>query len=300
MILPWLWAVFTVTASLAQTARNASQRHLTGILGTVGATHVRFLFGLPFALIFLALVLTATGRALPSPNLATLLWTASGGVSQIFATALMLAAMRERSFVVTIAYTKLEPVLVALFGLAFLGDKPTLAMAVAILVATAGVMIMSWPKAGQAGEAGWSWRPAAMGCASAALFGYSAIGFRGGILSLGEPNFVVAATTTLCLGLTIQTALLTTWLAATDRKVLAAIFRAWKPSLFAGFMGAFASQFWFLGFAVTEAARVRTLALVEVIFAQVVTRKIFRQGVSLREGLGMGLIVVGVVLLLNA
>ena len=38
--------------------------------------------------------------------------------------------------------------------------------------------------------------------------------------------------------------------------------------MLAGFMGAFASQFWFLAFALTAAANVRTLALVEVLFAQ--------------------------------
>ena len=43
-----LWAVFTLIAAAAQTARNAMQRELTATLGTVGATHVRFLFGFPF------------------------------------------------------------------------------------------------------------------------------------------------------------------------------------------------------------------------------------------------------------
>ena len=48
-----LWAVFTLIAAAAQTARNAMQRELTASLGTVGATHVRFLFGFPFAILFL-------------------------------------------------------------------------------------------------------------------------------------------------------------------------------------------------------------------------------------------------------
>ena len=52
MATPWLWAVFTVIAAFAQTLRNAMQRELTTSLGTIGATHVRFLFGLPFVLFF--------------------------------------------------------------------------------------------------------------------------------------------------------------------------------------------------------------------------------------------------------
>ena len=122
-----LWAVFTLIAAAAQTARNAMQRELTATLGTVGATHVRFLFGFPFALVFLAGVLFVTGDALPRPTLAFWPWIVDGLLAQIAATALMLAAMNDRSFVVTIAYIKTEPVQVALFGFLLLGDKVTLA-----------------------------------------------------------------------------------------------------------------------------------------------------------------------------
>src|SRR3954454_13090870 len=139
----WLWAVFTIVAAAAQTVRNAAQRELTTRLGTVGATHVRFLFGFPFALLFLAGVLIASGRGLPEPKLSFWPWVLDGALAQIAATALMLAAMGERSFVVTIAYIKTEPVQVALFGLIFLGEHLTLPVAIAVVVATAGVLVMS-------------------------------------------------------------------------------------------------------------------------------------------------------------
>src|SRR5262245_60888461 len=140
---PWLWVVFTLIAAAAQTIRNATQRSLTATLGTVGATHVRFLFGLPFSLIFLAGVAFVVGRALPTPNLIYVPWLIAGSGFQIGATALMLAAMGERSFVVTIAYIKTEPIQVALFGLILLGDKVTPLMALAIVIATLGVVVMS-------------------------------------------------------------------------------------------------------------------------------------------------------------
>ena len=301
LIAPHLWAVFTLIASAAQTLRNATQRGLTGTLGTAGATHVRFLFGLPFGVAFLALALAVTGLPLPTLSASALGWTALGGLSQIAATALMLAAMRTRSFVVATAYIKTEPVLVALFALVILGEKPTPLTVLAILVATAGVLLVSWPKAGADSAAGAAqdWRPALLGIAAAACFALSAVGFRGGVRALGTPSFVVAASTVLALGLGIQTALITLWLALFDRPGLAAIFRAWRPSLAAGFLGAFASQFWFLGFALASVAQVRTLALVEVIFAQILSRNIFRQGATRREYAGIGLIVAGVVLLLN-
>ena len=296
---PWLWAVFTVIAAAAQTVRNATQRELIGKLGTVGATHVRFLFGLPFACLFLLGVILVGGAALPHPGLVFWPWVLTGALLQIAATALMLAAMGERSFVVAIAYIKTEPIPVALFGLVFLGDHVTPSMAVAILLATCGVVLMSL-KSGVSSGALRDVVPTVLGLSAGACFALSAIGYRGAILSLHEPNFVMAATFTVTIGLAVQTALLTGWLALRDRAVLDAIFRAWRPSLFAGFMGAFASQFWFLGFATATAASVRTLALVEVLFAQAISHFVFRQPVSAREGAGIVLIVVGVALLVWA
>jgi drug/metabolite transporter (DMT)-like permease len=290
-----LWIPFTLLAAAGQTARNAMQRELTAALGTVGATHVRFLFGFPFALVFLAGVLMATGLPLPAPPLVFWPWVLLGAGAQILATALMLATMNDRSFVVTIAYIKTEAVQAAVFGLIFLGDALTWPMLAAILIATAGVVAMSLKGRG-AVEGGY--KPVLLGLAAGAMFAVSAVGYRGAILSLGLPNFVLAATFTLAVGLVLQAALLTLYLAVRDRAVLMAIARAWRPSLFAGFMGATASQFWFLAFALTSVANVRTLALVEVLFAQVVSYFMFKQKITAREALGMALIVAGVALLI--
>jgi drug/metabolite transporter (DMT)-like permease len=288
-----LWAVFTLIAAASQTARNAMQRELTATLGTAGATHVRFLFGFPFAVIFLAVVWQFSGQPLPQPAPGFWLWVVWGAFAQIAATALMLMAMGERSFVVAIAYIKTEPVQVALFGLLVLGDKLTLPIALAVLIATAGVMVMSLRSATAAQNDA---RPMLVGVFAGTMFALSAIGYRGAILTL-QADFVMAATFTLVVGLILQAASLSAYLAWRDIEVLRAIFRAWKPSLLAGFMGAFASQFWFLAFAIATAASVRTLALVEVLMAQAVSKFIFKQPTTPREAVGIVLIVAGVMLL---
>jgi drug/metabolite transporter (DMT)-like permease len=293
-----LWVVFTLIAAAAQTVRNAAQRELTAKLGTVGATHVRFLFGAPFSLLFLIGVLVYSGAPVPKPTLAYWPWIVVGLAAQVTATALMLAAMNDRSFVVTIAYIKTEPVQVALFGFVLLGDKVTPLLAVAILIATAGVVVMSIkPGAAQAG----GMKPTLLGLVSGGCFGLSAIGYRGAILNLeGANDFVLSATYTLFVGLVLQAILLSAFLAVRDFGVLKAIFRAWRLSLFAGFMGALASQFWFLAFAIATAASVRTLALVEVLFAQGISKFIFKQPTSARELAGIALVVFGVGLLVWA
>jgi drug/metabolite transporter (DMT)-like permease len=136
--------------------------------------------------------------------------------------------------------------------------------------------------------------------ASGGALALAVIGFRGAILSLGLPNYVMAATFTLVIGLALQAAALSLYLSLRQPSVMFALLRAWKASLFAGFMGALASQFWFLAFALATAASVRTLALVEVLFAHLVARFAFGQHTSAREGLGMSLVVCGVALLIWA
>jgi drug/metabolite transporter (DMT)-like permease len=291
--LSFLWVIFTLLGAAGQTARNAMQRELTPRLGALGATLVRFLFGFPFALIFLVAVLASTHAALPAMNRDFALWTLLGAATQIGGTALMLMTMEQRSFVVTVAYLKTEPVLVALMGLLFLGDPLTAAMALAITVAMAGVALISVkPQALTGGM-----KPALLGLSSAALFAASAIGYRGAILSLHQTSFVLAATFSLAAGLTLQTLLLLAWLLLFKRGTLKAIAALWRPSLAAGFAGAAASEFWFLAFALATAASVRTLALVDVLFAQGVTRFVFRQKTTAREAAGIVLLLAGAALI---
>ena len=257
---------------------------------------MRFLFGLPFVLIFLVGELIATHATLPTPGLTFWPWVLDGACAQVAATALMLAAMGERSFVVTIAYTKTEPIQVAVFGLVFLGDVLTWPMMVAILIATAGVVIMSTKPGGMVGGV----KPTLIGLASGGMFALSAIGFRGGILSLDSANYITAATFTLAVGIAMQAVLLSLYLVVRNPAVMLSIVRAWRPSLLAGLAGAVASQFWFLAFALATAASVRTLALIEVLFAQLIARFAFGHHTTVREAVGMLLVVCGVGLLLWA
>jgi drug/metabolite transporter (DMT)-like permease len=296
MNLSLLWIPVTLAAAAAQTGRNATQRRLTEKIGTAGATQVRFLYGFPFALLALAGVSLATSEAVPRSNGAFLLYVLAGAMTQILATALMLSAMRERAFSVVTAYTKTEPVQVALFGFLLLGDTLTPLAALAIAVATLGVVVMSMKPGASLTSSGS--KPVIYGVAAGAFFALAAIGFRGAILSLPDGSSLVRATTTLVWGLGLQTGMLLIWLGFFDRKALFASLQAWRPSLGAGFLGALASQFWFLGFALTTAANVRTLALVEVLMAQAVSHRFLAQVTTRRELAGMGMILGGVALLL--
>ena len=282
----------TVGAALAQTVRNAAQRHLIADLGTLGATLVRFLYGLPFAAAWLFAVSAWTGAAMPAPNAAFLGWVLLGAVSQIVATALLLRTMQARNFAVGVAYTKTEILQVAIFGALFLGDPlgaPTLG---AVLCGTLGVLLLS--PAGWL--AGWTTPPALLGLASGGAFALSVVGYRGAALALGDAPFLMAAAYALLVAQLLQTVLLGAWLAARAPGTVTRVLGAWRASLLAGFMGAAASACWFTAFAIEPVAHVRTLGLVELVFSYAVSRRLFRERLARREAGGMALLALGVAL----
>ncbi|MCC6608683.1 MAG: EamA/RhaT family transporter [Burkholderiales bacterium] len=294
----WLWIPVTVWAAFAQTLRNAAQRRLIETLGTLGATLVRFLYGLPFAALWLAVVHGASGDGLPAPNAAFAAWVSLGAVSQMVATALLLQVMAERNFALGVAYSKTEIVQVAIFGLAFLGDPITAAAAFAIACGTVGVLLLAPADRARPIRslvAGWAARPARLGLACGACFALSAVGVRGAALALGAP-FLIAAAYTLLAAQLLQTLLLGGWLAWRDAAVIARVFRAWRASLFAGFMGAAASAGWFTAMAIEPVAHVRTLGLVELLFSAAVSRRYFRERMTGLEIAGVVLLMLGVVI----
>ncbi len=294
-----LWVPVTLAAAFAQTLRNAAQRSLIDSIGAFGAAQVRFLYGLPFALIFWMLVMFMSGESVPgvSPRYLGILAVAS--IVQVLATAMMLQAMRMQSFPVVTALMKTEPIQVALFGFLVNGDRLSLPAWVAIIIATVGVILSSGSQGLlKAGGRRTGLYALATGLAAGAGFAATSVGFQAAIRELETGSALVRSTTTLVWSLGLQTAFLLVWLGLFNRSALIGTFRVWRASLGVGFLGAGASQFWFFGFALTAAANVRTLALVEVLMAYGFSRRFLAYAGRGRELFGMALIVFGVGLLL--
>jgi drug/metabolite transporter (DMT)-like permease len=292
----WLWIPITIGAALTQTARNAAQRHLTPVLGTLGATLVRFLYGLPFALLWLAVVAFTGSYALPATNGPFWVWVVVCSITQIGATALLLRVMKDRNFALGVAYAKTEVIQVALFALVLLGDPVTPGAIVAIAVSMPGVMLLSpvdRKRPLRTLIAGWTTRSALIGIASGALFGLAAVGYRGAALALEGTPFLMQAACTLVAAQALQTVLLGGWLLWRNASIVVRVLQEWRKSLFAGLMGATASACWFTAMAIEPAAHVRTLALIEIFFGYAVSRRFFREHVSRSEVTGMLLLVAG-------
>jgi len=292
----WLWIALSVWAAFAQTLRNTAQRSLTASLGTLGATLVRFLYGLPFALAWLAAVHYWRAEPLPAASWAFLGWVTLGAVAQIAATAFLLLAMEARSFALGVAYSKTEILQIAVFGLVFLGDPISPTTALAVACGTLGVLLLSPADKERPFAAllsGLTTRPALLGLASGAGFAFAAVGYRGAALSL-DGSFLMSAATALAAAQLIQTVLLGGWLLWRSPEVVAGTLRLWRPSLFAGFMGAAASAGWFSAFALQPAAHVRTVGLIELVFSYAVSLKLFREKLSRLELAGMVFLALGI------
>jgi drug/metabolite transporter (DMT)-like permease len=289
----WLWIPLTFWAAFAQTLRNTAQRHVVDDVGTLGATLVRFLFGLPFALIYIAIVWAISGSSLPGVNNTFLGWVFEGAICQILATALLLIVMKDRNFAVGVAYSKTELVQVAVFGAVFLGDPTSLPTVIAIVLATLGVLMLSPMDPAQRLRSmvhGWTTRSALLGFASGAGFALSAVGYRGGALALHGVGFTLAAAYTLVWAMVVQVVLLGGWVLVRNFRTYVAMLSVWRASVAAGLMGAAASAGWFTAMAIEPVAHVRTLGLVELFFSFAVARRFFREHLGGAEIAGAGLL----------
>ncbi len=286
-------------AAMAQTVRNAAQRSLIAEHGTLPATLARFLFGLPFALVYLLALyaLFPGSHAMPKFSWTYFGWIAVGAAFQIAATAALLLAMKGRNFAVAVTLSKTEVLQVALFASIFLHELPTALSLLAMVLATVGVLILSLPASGsRASLAAWASRSAMYGLLCGACFAIASVGFRGAALVLQEPSPWLSGAWGVLWAQTFQSICLGAWVALRNEGGLRPLFKAWRVSFLAGSMGAAASLAWFTAYAMQGAAEVRTLGMVEVVFSYLVSRRLFREPMRRSEKLGMLLMLLGLVL----
>lgn len=298
-----LWIGFTIAAAFFQNLRSAMQKHLQGKLSTLGAAYVRFVYALPVAALYFYGVIYFTGQPLPQLHQQFLIYVLLGGVCQIMFTVFLLWLFSFHNFAVGTTFSKLETIMVAIFGLLLLGDKVTPVVAFAIALSAGGLVVLS---AGQS-RLSWSrlgaglWRiPTLIGLACAAWLGASVVFFRGASLSLQLDNFMVAASCTLLAALLLQTAIMGAFMALREKSELKKVFMHWRLASLVGISGGLASIGWFAAFTLQNATYVRALGQVELIFTFVATVMVFKEKVTRAELIGIGLIAAAIVILLLA
>ncbi len=296
-----LWIPITIVGAFMQNLRSAVQKHLKGRLTTLGAAYVRFLYASPFALIYLFGLKAGTGLPWPEPNLTFLAYCVAGGVSQIVFTALLVWLFSFRNFAVGTTYSKTEVVQVAVLGFVLLGDTVSLIPMIAIGIAMVGVMAMS---AGQAkisaGRllAGMTEKSTLIGLTCGAFLGASVVFFRGASLSLGyEHGAWMPAAFSLTVAVVLQTVGMGLYLAVTEPKTLRDVIVHWRWSSVVGIAGVLASIAWFTAFTLQNAAYVRALGQIELVFTFFASVVVFREKTTRAEVIGILLVVVAILML---
>lgn len=300
-----IWIGITLVSAFLQNLRSTLQKYLKGKMGTTGATFVRFGFGMPFAAFYLLLLHFGFGRTLPLPNAAFLQWALVGAVAQIAATFLLVHLFSFRNFAVGTAYSRTEPAQAALLALVFVGESVTAGTMVAIAISMAGVMMISVARTEVTPLAilkSVVSPTALIGLGSGALFGLSSVAYRSASLALTDslpaPDALIQASYTLVFVILVQSFTMLAWICWKERSELSHIAKAWKPSLLVGFVGATASFGWFTAMTLQQAAVVKALAQVEMLFAFASSVLFFKEKLNRLELGGCLLIVLGVLALL--
>lgn len=290
-----LWVLIAIGAAFFQNVRSSLQRYLKGQLTTTGATFSSFIFAAPLIVSVLSALVLVGGYTLPTPNARFAGFMMLGGVSQITATALLVHLFGLRNFAVGTTFSKTETVQAALFGVIVLGDAITPMAVVALLVSLVGVAMISSINGLRGGIFN---RGALIGIASGTAFAVSGISYRGASLSLGGGDFLIRATFTLACVLVFQTLIMAAWLSWKDSAQIGRVLKSWRVSVWVGVAGGLASLGWFSAMTLQNAAYVKAVGQVELLFTFAVSVLIFRERSSGREVGGILLVSLGILLLL--
>ena len=290
-----LWIVFTLFAAFAQTLRFALQKALGGAgLSPGGATFARFLFAAPLASLAAAVLYLHMGVAVPRPDAVFVGFVFLGGVAQIIATELTVRLMALRSFATGIAFTKTETLQVALASALVLGEAVTPGAGFAMAVGWAGLICLSFPKGR---SVAFEPRPVLYGLAAGALFAIAAICYRGATLALEPAPFFLRALLALAAATLLQSVVMALWLALREPGQIGRVLLGWRRTAPVGITGLLGSLGWFAAFALQNAAYVRALGQIEVIFTLMMSAFYFRERLGRREVAGLLLLSASVVFL---
>ncbi len=299
-----IWIPITIGAAFLQNMRSALQKHLRGRLNTTGATFVRFGYGVPFAVLYMAILHIGLDRPMPVPNLAFWLWSVTGGLAQIGATFLLVHIFAFRNFAVGTAYSRTEPAQAALVALVLVGETVTVGTVIAIVISVVGVMLISVARTELTARSlitSIGSRTAVIGLMSGFLFGISGVSYRYASLSLAQslpvPDPVVQAGYTLMIVIIMQALAMLVWIVLREREELGKVVAAWRPAALVGFVGATASFGWFTAMTLQPAAVIKALAQVEMLFTFASSVFIFKEHINRLEIAGCVLIVLGILAL---
>lgn len=288
-----LWLGITLIAAFLQNARSLLQKRLTGDLSVNGAAYVRFLYALPFAWIY---GLYLWGGWPTGFNAEFFIYVSTGAIAQIVATSCLLASFTTGNFAVGTAYSKTEAAQAAVVGLILLGDTVDAWVLSGIAVSLVGVILLSGNL--RLSDLLRPERALWLGLAAGAGFAVSAVGFRGASLALDAGGYLERAGLTVMISVSLQTFIMGFYLVAREPLQLARVLQAWRVAVWVGMIGMVASAGWFTAMTLKNAAVVRAVGQIELLFTIMTSVWLLGERVKSREIAGMILVVGGIWLLI--
>lgn len=293
-----LWIIATLCAAGFQTLRFMLQKSLSaGTLSATGSTFARFAYTAPGALALAAGYLWWTQSDFPSLSLSFWVWALISGVTQILATVFVVMTFKERSFAVGVTLKKTEVLQTAVMGFVILGELVPLGGWMAIVIGLVGVLLLSkTPDMGSLWQ-GLRSRAVVLGLTSGFFFAICGVGYRATTLQIPSEDPLLRAVVSLLLVSAMQAVILAVWLVWREPGQIKATWAARKTAVWLGLTSLFGTFGWFTAFTLQKAAYVYALGQVELVFSLTATVLFFREKLSAREYLGIGVLALSITLL---
>ncbi|MEH6558867.1 MAG: DMT family transporter [Oceanicoccus sp.] len=290
------WIIFTFMAAFMQSIRTAGQKKISNYLSPMTTTLVRYMFGVPFAVCYLWIVIpdNPLGIVFASVNSRDFFIYASlASVAQIAATVWLVKVLSFRNFAVATIFSKTEAIQTAVLGVVFFSASLSWHGWLAVILGAIGIFIMGFPGAGRRPES----KSIYYGILSGLGFAFTALWLRQASLSL-HYTFIQNAAITLVYMVSVQTIMCVTFVAIKERNQIALLMKHIPLAIFVGATSALGSVGWYTAMTYENAALVRSLGQIELVFAVVITYLFFNEKISTRELFGMLIIVLSVLILL--
>ena len=287
-------------AALGQTIRSVIQRQSRRQLGIYGSAFVRFIFGLPFSVIILLVVVGGSKVLAFDPATEFFAWLFLASMVQIIFTIVLGYAFRSSNFATAIALSKTDALQAALFEMLLLSLIPDARLAVAISVGCVAIFLIANARSNTdlAGFLAHK-KSLALGLLAGLCLGSCSVFFRLAMDCLGEYDLLERAILTSCLATLIQALLMGGCLMLWRPAELLACMQSWRQSSLAGAIAAGTTFMWFVAFSMMSVASVRMLGQIEIVLSLLFSIYVFKEKVPLLEIAGGVLIALSVIVLLS-
>lgn len=289
------WIAFTLLAATMQAVRTAGQKQLSSHLSSMATTSVRYVYALPFACAYLYWILNYRTVEFPELNNQFLQYSIIASVTQIIGTACLVAAFKYRNFAVATSLAKTEAIQVAFLGALLFSVSLSLWGWLSVVIGVVGVLIVS--KVRFTYQDVFKNPGAGFGLASGLGLAITTLLIRESSLAL-QTDLMVSAAVTLVFMISVQSLISLTYVFFQDKSQIINMFTHWRLCLFVGITSVLGSIGWFTAASFQNAAYVKALGQVEFFITLILTYRFFKETITLKEYIGMALILVSVIILL--